>query len=625
MPVIPVTILIAVIAVILIAIIVVGEVLCILFVIDDRIESGRLFRFWTGGGDTHLRAFILAFGLHFNGDAIAAFDLGKIGALGVEQIDGSFGGSVQRDERAFALGRLVLDQTQRGKARAGGGADEARAVAMRTFPSGGFEHAGAQALAAHFHQAEAGNAPDLNARAIVLQRILHAAFDFADIGAVIHVDEVDHHKARHIAQAQLAGDFLGGFEIGVERGLLDPVLLGGAARVDVDTDQRLCRVDNKVSARFELHHGFIHGRELVFRAVALEQRDGIGIGFHPPRMAGHQQLHEGLGGFVARFPFDDHFLDLAIIDVANGALNEIRIRMDHARCAGSHGAFANLVPQAGEIVEIALDLGLGAAETGGADDQPHRFRQAEIADNALQPLAIRPAGNLARNAAAMAGVRHQHAITPGKAEIGRQRRAFIAALFLDDLDEQHLTALDDVLDLVAATQCLALGAGFVDFLGAAATATAAALPATALRTALAPATATTTRRIVILVAVIIILVAAFAVVVFGILVGLVAFDMAFFDRGDVLLVAGVDFLDPGFVLVVMLIGRAVRFVLVLFGAELGLFLCRSLFLGEQRGAVLRRDLVIIRVDFAESEEAVAIAAKIDESRLQRGFDPRDFR
>src|SRR4029450_335457 len=52
--------------------------------------------------------------------------------------------------------------------------------------------------------------------------------------------------------------------------------------------------------------------------------------------------------------------------------------------------------------------------------------------------------------------RHQNAITAGEAEVGGQCGALIAALFLDDLDEQHLAALDDVLDLVAAAPRLAL-------------------------------------------------------------------------------------------------------------------------------------------------------------------------
>ncbi len=67
----------------------------------------------------------------------------------------------------------------------------------------------------------------------------------------------------------------------------------------------------------------------------------------------------------------------------------------------------------------------------------------------------------------MAGVRHQHAIAPGEAEIGGERSPLIAALFLDDLNEKHLAALNHVLDFVPAAQILPfaaqlVGCGFID-------------------------------------------------------------------------------------------------------------------------------------------------------------------
>src|SRR3546814_20285987 len=88
---------------------------------------------------------------------------------------------------------------------------------MRARTRRGFEHAGAQALAAHLHQAEARDAADLDARAVVLQRILHRALHLADVRAMIHVDEVDHDEPGHVAQAELAGDFGRGLKIGAER------------------------------------------------------------------------------------------------------------------------------------------------------------------------------------------------------------------------------------------------------------------------------------------------------------------------------------------------------------------------------------------------------------------------
>ena len=51
---------------------------------------------------------------------------------------------------------------------------------------------------------------------------------------------------------------------------------------------------------------------------------------------------------------------------------------------------------------------------------------------------------------------------------------------------------------------------------------------------------------------------------------------------------------------------------------------RALLLVDQRLPVGDRDLVVVGVDFAKGEEAVAIAAVVDERRLQRRLDARDL-
>ena len=50
----------------------------------------------------------------------------------------------------------------------------------------------------------------------------------------------------------------------------------------------------------------------------------------------------------------------------------------------------------------------------------------------------------------------------------------------------------------------------------------------------------------------------------------------------------------------------------------------AFFLGDQRLPVGDRDLVIVRMDFRERQEAVAVAAIVDKGRLQRRLDARDF-
>ena len=582
--------------------------------LHDGLEAGDELGLGPARGDAHLGALVLTLGDDLDAHAIAHFDLGEIGALGVEHVDRRFLAGVERDDAALALGRFVLDHAQGREPGRGGRAHEARAVAVRAGAGRRFQNAGAQALAAHLHQAEARDAADLDARAVVLEGVLHRLLDLADVRAIFHVDEVDHDEAGHVAQAQLAGDFARGFKIGGNGRLLDAVLLGGAARVDVDRDERLGRVDHQIAARTQLDDRIVHRRELVFGAIALEERHRVGILLHPLGVAGHQQLHEVLGRAVARFALDHHFLDVAVVDVADGALDQIAVRMDQRRGRGMERLFADLVPQAGEIVEVALDFGLGALETGGAHDAAHRAGQFQLGNDLLQALAIRGRADLAADAATMARIGHEHAVAARQAQVRGERRALVAAFFLDDLHQQNLTALDHVLDLVATAQGHALGAQFFGFL--------------ALATALTTRTAATAAPFGAGLIGPGPVCTAFVGRVFGIVVEAV-FDDTALDRGDLILLGRVDFgqalpvFEAVFVVVVAAIvvaafELAVLVLIAVFGgAQGGFFLGVGGVFGQQRLAVFLGDLVVVGVDFAEGQEAMAIATEIDKGRLER--------
>src|SRR3546814_17818494 len=86
-------------------------------------------------------------------------------------------------------------------------------------------------------------------------------------------------------------------------------------------------------------------------------------------------------------------------------------------------------------------------------------------------------------------VRHQHAIAAGERQIGGERGALVAALFLDDLDQHHLAATDAVLNLVAAAQRHAAFTVFVVIAGAASAAALAVVVAAATPAATAIAQA----------------------------------------------------------------------------------------------------------------------------------------
>ena len=329
---------------------------------------------------------------------------------------------------------------------------------------GGFQDAGAQPLTAHFHQAERRNTADLDAGAIVAQRVLHRLFDAAVVGADFHVDEIDDHQPGHVAQAQLPADFIGGFQVGLGGGFLDAIFARRTPRVDVDRHQGLGGVDDDIATRFELDDRLVHALQLRFDAETLKQRHIVGIFDDLGGMPRHQHRHEARGIGKAFGAFDEHLIDVAMINVADGALDQVRILVDQRRRRTGQRLFADFVPQPRQIIEIAANIFGTALQAGGPHDGAHALWQPQIAHDRLQALPVGDIGNLAADAAAMRGVGHQHAITPGQAEIGGQRRALAAALFLDDLDQQHLAAVDDFLNLVAATQRLAFAAQCVGWL-----------------------------------------------------------------------------------------------------------------------------------------------------------------
>jgi hypothetical protein len=259
---------------------------------------------------------------------------------------------------------------------------------MRAHARRCLEHAGAQPLAAHLEQAEAGDAADLDARTIVLERLLERLLDLTDVRSVFHVDEVDHDEARHVAQTQLAGDFVRGFQVRRSRGLLDIMLARRTARVDVDRDERLGRVDDQIAARLQLDDRLVHRRQLILDAEALEQRNRILIRQDLLGMRRHQQLHEAARRAIAVLTLDDHLVDILVVDIADCALDQIAVAIDFGGRFRRQRLLAYLVPQAGEIIEVALDLLPRALEARGADDAAHRVRQVQLGQDRLQALAI---------------------------------------------------------------------------------------------------------------------------------------------------------------------------------------------------------------------------------------------
>src|SRR6185437_9327255 len=209
-------------------------------------------------------------------------------------------------------------------------ADGAVAVAARAYDPRGFLEARAQPLARQFHQAEARDAAQLHARTIDLQRVAQFFLDLALVARAFHVDEVDHHQAAQVADAQLARDLDSGLAIGMERGVLDVAALGGARGVDVDGGERLGRVDHDRAAGWQPHVAVVRAFDLGFDLETREQRDSLVVQLELAQAVRHHLLHELPGVFVQRRLVDQDFADvgaqiIALRDYLRADIGEILI------------------------------------------------------------------------------------------------------------------------------------------------------------------------------------------------------------------------------------------------------------------------------------------------------------
>ena len=128
----------------------------------------------------------------------------------------------------------------------------AAALAIRAVVIDGGADAFAVALAGHFHEAELRDGQDVGLGLVAAQTVLHALIDLLAVAARFHVNEVEHDEAAHVAEAKLAADFLGGFQVDLEDGgfLVAAALV--AAGVHVNGHERLGFVNDDVAAALQM-------------------------------------------------------------------------------------------------------------------------------------------------------------------------------------------------------------------------------------------------------------------------------------------------------------------------------------------------------------------------------------
>ena len=382
---------------------------------------------------------------HQHVDALLQLDLGDLGALFVQQETRDFDRHLAQHAGRAVLQRFFLDDAKDLQRAGFSVADMAGTAAARAGDGRTFGQGRAQALTAHFHQAELADRAELHTGTVLTQRITQAVFDVAAVAAFFHVDEVDHDQSAKVTQAHLARDFVGRFQVGAGSRFLDVAALDGAGRVHVDADQGFGVVDHDGAAAGQLHGAGVGRFDLVLDLEAAEQRRVITVTLHARGLFRHHMRHELLRLFVDVVGIDQDVADVRIEVVADGADHQAGFLVNQERALAGLGRAVNRVPQFEQVVQVPLQFGCAAANAGGARDDGHAVRVFQLVHGLLEFGPVL-AFDAAADTTAARVVRHQHDIAAGQRNEGGQRRTLVAALFLFDLHQQFIAFLDHVLD-----------------------------------------------------------------------------------------------------------------------------------------------------------------------------------
>ena len=380
--------------------------------------------------------------------ASAQFDLGDRVALFVQQEGRHRDWHLSAYFSRTVFQGFFFDQAQDGQRQRLNVTDDAGAVATWANDAAAFAQRWAQALTGHFQQAKARDTAHLNAGTVCFQAFADFFFHCALIFSRCHVNEVDDDQAANVAQAQLTGDFFGGFKVGLQCGFFDIAAFSGARRVDVDGHQGLGRVDNDGAAGRQFNDALEGGLDLAFDLETIEQRNAVFVEFDFAGVLRHHLADEGQGFVLSFNAVDQHFADVLAQVIANGADDHVAFLIDQEWCGAIQRSFFNGGPQLQEVVEVPLHFFAAAAKAGSAHDQAHVGRGDQAVEGFTQFVALF-AFNATGDAASTRVVRHQYQVTASEADEGGQGCALVAALFFLDLHDDFLAFAQDVLDVDA--------------------------------------------------------------------------------------------------------------------------------------------------------------------------------
>ena len=186
---------------------------------------------------------------------------------------------------------------------------------------------------------------NLNTRTILTHRFAQTVFYRTLVTYRGHVDEVDNNQTTQVAQAELAGDFISGFKVGVEGGLFDIATARCARGVDVDSGQRFSGIDNDRTAGWQTHFTLEGGLNLGFDLIVAEQRDFTGVELNFAGEIRTAQRGDVLARQLKHFRvIDQNLTDVLTQVVTEGTHDHVAFLVDQERSRAAFRCFLDGFP-----------------------------------------------------------------------------------------------------------------------------------------------------------------------------------------------------------------------------------------------------------------------------------------
>ena len=148
----------------------------------------------------------------------------------------------------------------------------------------------------------------------------------------------------------------------------------------------------------------------MFDLRAREQRRIVTVALDACCMLWHHVCHELLRLVVHVVGVDQDVADVMVEIVANRADHQRRFLVDQECALATLGRAVDGRPQFEQVVQVPLQLGCAATDTGGARNDAHAVRVFELVQRFLQVGPVF-AFNAARHATTTRVVGHQYDVT----------------------------------------------------------------------------------------------------------------------------------------------------------------------------------------------------------------------